>query len=129
MYFIKLKGKKMSAYHEPTDELTQKTRDYTRALNSLKEEIEAVDWYQQRVDATDDEKLAAILAHNRDEEIEHACMVLEWLRRNMPAWDENLRTYLFTENEITDIEEDEMSGEYESPISSGMSDLGIRKIK
>jgi ferritin-like protein len=119
----------MSAYHEPTDDLSQKTRDYTRALNSLKEEIEAVDWYQQRVDATQDEKLAAILAHNRDEEIEHACMVLEWLRRNMPAWDENLRTYLFTEKEITEIEEEEMSGESESSISTGMSDLGIRKIK
>jgi uncharacterized protein len=119
----------MSDYHEPTEELSPKTRDFTRALNSLKEEVEAVDWYQQRVDTSKDEKLTAILAHNRDEEIEHACMVLEWLRRNMPAWDENLRTYLFTEHDITEIEEDEMSGGPDDSLSEGMSDLGIRKIK
>ena len=75
-----------------------------RALHSLIEEIEAVDWYQQRVDVTDDESLKAILEHNRDEEIEHACMALEWLRRNMPGWDEELRTYLFTEKKITELE-------------------------
>jgi len=119
----------MSDYHEPTEELNPNTRDYTRALNSLKEEIEAVDWYQQRVDATQDEALAAILAHNRNEEIEHACMVLEWLRRNMPNWDENLRTYLFKDKKITEIEEDEMSGDSGSNVTKGLSDLGIRKIK
>lgn len=96
----------MSDYHEPTKELTAETRNFTRALNSLKEEIEAVDWYQQRVDATSDKQLKKILAHNRDEEIEHACMVLEWLRRNMDGWDENMKTYLFTEKDITKIEEE-----------------------
>lgn len=92
----------MSDYHEPVEELSEETRDITRALSSLKEEIEAVAWYQQRVDATDDEHLKKILEHNRDEEIEHACMALEWLRRNMPVWDEELRENLFKEGEIAD---------------------------
>lgn len=95
----------MQDYHEPTNELTAETRDFVRALASLKEEIEAVDWYQQRVDATSDKQLKKILAHNRDEEIEHACMAIEWLRRNMDGWDENLKTYLFTEKDITKVEE------------------------
>ncbi len=96
----------MSNYHEPAGDLSDKTRDLTRALSSLKEEIEAVDWYQQRVDATRDQQLKKILEHNRDEEIEHACMAIEWLRRNMDAWDENLNTYLFTSKEITKIEDE-----------------------
>jgi uncharacterized protein len=95
----------MSEYHEPVDQLSEKTRDYTRALHSLREEIDAVDWYQQRVDVTGDDSLKSILAHNRDEEIEHACMALEWLRRNMPGWDEQLKTYLFTDKPITEVEE------------------------
>ncbi len=86
----------MSDYHEPFNELSEDARNYTRALNSLKEEIEAVDWYNQRVDVTKDKELAKIMAHNRDEEIEHACMTLEWLRRNMPKWDDMMKTYLFT---------------------------------
>lgn len=94
----------MSDYHEPWDALSDDVRDMHRALVSLKEEIEAVDWYHQRVVTTSDPELKAILAHNRDEEIEHACMTLEWLRRTVPAWDENLRTYLFTEDSITGIE-------------------------
>lgn len=96
----------MSDYHEPVSELDPKTRNIIRALNSLKEEVEAVDWYHQRVAATSDEGLKKILAHNRDEEIEHAVMTLEWLRRNMDGWDEEMKTYLFTEGEITELEED-----------------------
>ncbi|TYB30711.1 MAG: hypothetical protein FXF47_08010 [Candidatus Mcinerneyibacterium aminivorans] len=95
----------MSQYHEPAEKLSEKTKDLVRALNSLKEEIEAVNWYQQRVDATADKSIKDILAHNRDEEIEHACMTIEWLRRNMPAWDEELKTYLFTEDPITELED------------------------
>jgi ferritin-like protein len=72
---------------------------------SLIEELEAIDWYDQRVDASNDESLKAILAHNRDEEREHAAMSLEWLRRSDPRWDRILRTYLFTEGPITEIEE------------------------
>lgn len=104
-------GVHMSQYHEPVEYLDEKAKDIVRALNSLKEEIEAVDWYNQRYVASKDEELRAIMAHNRDEEIEHACMTLEWLRRNMPVWDEQLRTYLFTEGPITKIEEEAMDGE------------------
>ncbi|MCD8556670.1 MAG: ferritin-like domain-containing protein [Bacteroides graminisolvens] len=96
----------MDNYHEPAGEISAKTRDFIRALNSLKEEIEAVDWYQQRVDVCVDKQLKKIMEHNRDEEIEHACMTLEWLRRNMNGWDQNLKTYLFTEKDIVKIEED-----------------------
>ncbi len=115
----------MSNYHEPMESLDEHTRNCTRALNSLKEEIEAVDWYHQRVAATKDEDLKAVLAHNRDEEIEHAAMTIEWLRRNMDGWDEELKTYLFTDAPIVDVEE---IGESEED-SSGNSDLGIGKSK
>jgi len=86
------------SYHEPVEELSEATRDMHRAIESLMEELEAVDWYNQRVDACKDKKLAAILAHNRDEEIEHAAMVLEWLRRNNKVFDEQLRRFLFKDD-------------------------------
>jgi uncharacterized protein len=110
----------MSDYHEPTEELSAKTRDITRALTSLKEEVEAVAWYQQRVDTTQDEELKAVLEHNRDEEIEHACMAIEWLRRNMPVWDEELRENLFKEGDIAHHHDDEEDTD---------KDLGIGQIK
>ena len=97
----------MSDYHEPTGELSEKTRDYTRALHTLREEIEAVDWYGQRIDASRDKSLVEIMEHNMHEEMEHACMTLEWLRRNMPGWDERMRTYLFTDEPVTEVEEDD----------------------
>lgn len=97
-------------YHEPIEFLTPKVLDHHRAIVSLMEELEAVDWYDQRVAATDDEELAAILAHNRDEEKEHAAMTLEWLRRRDPVLDEELRTYLFTEGSITELEDEAMGG-------------------
>lgn len=87
-------------YHEPINELSDATRDMHRAIISLMEELEAVDWYNQRVDACKDAELKAILAHNRDEEKEHAAMVLEWIRRKDPAFDHELRDYLFTEKSI-----------------------------
>lgn len=96
----------MQNYHEPPSELTDETRDKIRALVSLREEIEAIDWYQQRIDVTSDQQLKKILKHNRDEEIEHACMALEWLRRNMESWDEKMKTYLFTEKDIVKLEDD-----------------------
>ncbi|HZK08383.1 MAG TPA: ferritin-like domain-containing protein [Bacteroidales bacterium] len=117
----------MNDYHEPADELSELTRDYTRALRSLIEEVEAVMWYQQRVDITKDEQLKKILEHNRDEEIEHACMALEYLRRTMPAWDEELKTYLFTTGEITAIEEGATDGE--KGKTEGNEDLGIGNLK
>ncbi len=87
-------------YHEPIEELSDETRDMHRAVTSLMEELEAVDWYNQRVDACKDDDLRAILAHNRDEEKEHAAMVLEWIRRNDSRMDKELKDYLFTDKEI-----------------------------
>ncbi len=82
--------------HEAASDLTEATRDMHRAIVSLIEELEAVDWYQQRVDACKNPELTAILAHNRDEEKEHAAMVLEWIRRNDAAFSKELKDYLFT---------------------------------
>jgi ferritin-like protein len=88
-------------YHEPIDEMSAETRDMHRAITSLMEELEAVDWYNQRVNACSNPELKAILAHNRDEEKEHAAMVLEWIRRRDPAFDKELKDYLFTDKQIT----------------------------
>jgi ferritin-like protein len=88
-------------YHEPVSELSDATRDMHRAVVSLMEELEAVDWYNQRVDACKDPVLRAILAHNRDEEKEHASMLLEWIRRTDGTFDKELRDYLFTDKPLT----------------------------
>jgi hypothetical protein len=90
--------------HEPEASLSPETIDRHRALTSLQEELEAADWYDQRVDATRDAELRSILAHNRDEEKEHAMMLLEWLRRHDPVLDAHMRTYLFSDGPITEIE-------------------------
>lgn len=90
----------MDQYHEPVELLDEETKNTTRALRSLIEEFEAVDWYNQRMNATEDTELRAILKHNRDEEIEHAAMALEWLRRRIPELDAELKENLFTEGEI-----------------------------
>jgi hypothetical protein len=87
-------------YHEPIEEMSDETRDMHRAITSLMEELEAVDWYNQRVDACKDKELAAILAHNRDEEKEHAAMVLEWIRRQDEVLDKELREFLFSDKPI-----------------------------
>ena len=83
-------------YHEPINELSDETRDMHRAIESLIEELEAVDWYNQRVDACKDPELKKILAHNRDEEKEHAAMALEWIRKKDPVFDKELKNFLFT---------------------------------
>jgi len=87
-------------YHEPVNELSDETRDMHKAIVSLMEELEAVDWYNQRVDACKDKDLANILAHNRDEEKEHAAMLLEWIRRQDPVFDKELKDVLFTDKPI-----------------------------
>lgn len=94
-------------YHEEIEDLSDETRDMHRAIVSLMEELEAADWYNQRVEACEDDELREILAHNRDEEKEHAAMVLEWIRRRDAKFDEHLRDYLFTDKRILDIEEDD----------------------
>jgi ferritin-like protein len=91
--------------HESAEKLRPETQDLHRAIVSLMEELEAVDWYGQRADATGDPELRAILAHNRGEEQEHAAMVLEWIRRRDPGFDRHLRAYLFTEGSITGREQ------------------------
>ncbi|MBW3543106.1 MAG: ferritin-like domain-containing protein [Planctomycetes bacterium] len=115
-------------YHEPLEKLSDATLEQHRGLVSLMEELEAVDWYQQRIDATGCEELKKILAHNRDEEKEHAAMALEWLRRRDPALDAKLRTYLFTEESIAEIEEEtEAPGNGAATGSDGS--LGIGSLK
>jgi ferritin-like protein len=112
--------------------LSPKVLDHHRAIVSLIEELEAVDWYAQRAEATSDPELRAILEHNGDEEKEHAMMVLEWLRRNCSGFDDYMRTYLFSRGAITDIESDKESSENSStPAAASASDgsLGIGSLR
>ncbi len=97
-------GENSAQLHEEASALSAAAIDRHRVIASIMEELEAVDWYDQRVEATTDPTVAAVLAHNRDEEKEHAAMALEWLRRHDPVWDRVLRTYLFTEAPITEVE-------------------------
>ena len=106
------------SYHEPIDKLTESTLDLHRAIRSLMEELEAIDWYQQRVDATSDAALKDILSHNRDEEIEHAMMTLEWIRRKNPKFHEAMATYLFSQGDITHLEAQASAGRAAGPPTS-----------
>jgi ferritin-like protein len=121
-------------YHEPLEALPEDVVDRHRMITSLQEELEAVDWYDQRVAATKDPAVAAILAHNRDEEKEHASMVLEWLRRNDPGWDKHLRTYLFSQGSIVGVEAavEGSDGGAVAPVDSSSTagaSLGIGSLK
>lgn len=123
-------------YHEPYEHLSGSARDMHRALVSLIEELEAIDWYAQRAEVTSDVELRAVLLHNRDEEIEHAMMNLEWIRRNDPKFDETIRTYLLTEIPITEVEEraerghDEPSAKAPAPPTNPITwGLGIGSLK
>lgn len=119
-----------AGYHESLDALKPETVDRHRAIASLMEELEAIDWYDQRVDATRDEELAAILAHNRDEEKEHAAMVLEWLRRRDPKLDEHLRNYLFIDKSVIEKEAElDAAGADGSGDSSEDGSLGIGSLR
>ena len=120
-----------SGYHEVN--LSAEAQNVHRALASTQEELEAVDWYNQRADVTDDPELKEILLHNRNEEIEHAAMLLEWLRRTVPEVHENLNTYLFTTLPVTQVEESEAAGgdATENAPSTAGSDgsLGIGRLQ
>lgn len=122
-----------SNLHESPDQLTSLTRDLHRALVSLQEELEAVDWYRQRAEAADDESLRQVLLHNMGEEIEHATMLLEWIRRNEPRFNENFRTYLFTSRPIVEIEkadEERETGAPERPTpSANLTGFTIGSLK
>ena len=116
--------------HEPAEKLSPETIDRHRAIASLMEELEAVDWYDQRVEAATDDELRAILAHNRDEEKEHAAMMIEWLRRHDPGFEQELKTYLFRSGSITKLEQSAVAEDADDS-TAGASDgsLGIGSLK
>jgi ferritin-like protein len=114
-----------ASLHEDESKLKPETIDRHRAIVSVMEELEAIDWYDQRLEAAQDPELGAILAHNRDEEKEHAAMVLEWLRRRDAKLDEHLRTYLFTDRPILELEEAEEGKD----SSAGDGSLGIGSLR
>ena len=116
--------------HESESVLEPETIDRHRAVVSIMEELEAVDWYDQRIDAATDQELKELLAHNRDEEKEHAAMMLEWLRRHDAKLDEHLRTYLFTNKRLLEIEEEaEGKAEAGDKSSCGDGSLGIGSLR
>jgi hypothetical protein len=117
------------ALHEAAEKLSPATVDRHRATVSLMEELEAIDWYDQRIDAATDEDLKTILRHNRDEEKEHAAMVLEWLRRQDPVIDQQLRTYLFKDGDIAAAEVGmEDGGSDPSDGCLGIGDLRAEEV-
>jgi ferritin-like protein len=115
------------------ENLKLETIDRHRAIVSIMEELEAVDWYDQRAEGATDDELRKILAHNRDEEKEHAVMALEWLRRRDPALDQQLRAYLFTEGPIVGREAaltaGAAAGTEAAPDASGEGSLGIGSLR
>jgi uncharacterized protein len=118
-------------YHEPIELLSDETKNLHRAIVSLMEELEAVDWYQQRAQACTDPELRAVLLHNKNEEIEHAMMNLEWIRRNDAVFDRNMRTYLFSAGPITEVEE-ATTGESSKPaagVQAAAGSLGIGSLR
>ncbi|HTA89129.1 MAG TPA: ferritin-like domain-containing protein [Polyangiaceae bacterium] len=98
------------SYHEPIELLSEDTKNTHRAIVSLKEELEAIDWYQQRAEACTDGELRSVLIHNKNEEVEHAMMTLEWLRRTNPVFGANIDTYLKSSGPITEVEKQTTSG-------------------
>jgi ferritin-like protein len=107
-------------FHERDELLSERTQDLHRAIVSLQEELEAVDWYQQRVDATRDAELKQILAHNRDEEKEHAMMLLEWIRRHDLVFARQLRLHVGKPGPIAEeAEVEEAAGLAPEPGRSG----------
>jgi ferritin-like protein len=122
-------GQGSNSLHEPAEQLSAEVIDRHRAIQSLMEELEAVDWYDQRVAACQDDELRAILAHNRDEEKEHAAMVLEWLRRHDAAFDAHLRTYLFSDGSILEREEASEDGGNPKAAAAGSGSLSIGSLR
>ena len=121
-----------TTFHEAEEHLTPGTRDLHRALVSLMEELEAIDWYGQRADATHDTTLREILLHNREEEQEHAAMVLEWIRRHDRTFEAKLREYLFTEGSIVGrekaLEHAEATGSQAAPVN-GASPVSLGSLR
>ena len=123
------------AYHEPLELLSEHTKNLHRANVSLREELEAVDWYQQRAEACSDPELKAVLLHNKNEEIEHAMMTLEWLRRNDETFAANIATYIGASGPIVGVEADAtgsegpVTGESSKVSGAAPRSLGIGSLK
>jgi uncharacterized protein len=114
--------------HEPIELLSEETKNQHRAIVSLREELEAVDWYQQRAEACTDAELRSVLIHNKNEEIEHAMMTLEWLRRKDPTFANNIATYLGSTGPIIDVEKGLTGGGGDVTSTASVS-LGIGSMK
>jgi hypothetical protein len=121
------------SYHEPIELLSEETKNMHRAIVSLKEELEAVDWYQQRAEACSNEELRGVLVHNKNEEIEHAMMNLEWIRRHSGVFDANIKTYINAKGPILAVEKQQAASEGGAGGGSGPSSastsLGIGSLK
>jgi ferritin-like protein len=127
------------SYHEPIELLSEGTKNMHRALVSLREELEAVDWYQQRAEACSDAELSAVLIHNKNEEVEHAVMTLEWIRRHSNVFDDHMKTYLNTTGSILEVEKAATGGgggggstgnlSASAPSSENSTSLGIGSLK
>ena len=119
------------SYHEPVELLSDETKNLHRAIVSLKEELEAIDWYQQRAEACTDDELRAVLLHNKNEEIEHAAMTLEWLRRTDPVIAAHVGTYLGSSGPITEVERRSKAttGGSEEEDDATATTLGIGSLK
>lgn len=120
--------------HERDDLLSDASKNMHRAIVSLMEEFEAIDWYQQRAEACTDDELRSVLVHNKNEEIEHAMMVLEWMRRHNPDLDKNIRTYLMTEGPITAVEDADTGGSSggsggQTQVMAGDGSLSIGSLR
>jgi ferritin-like protein len=120
-------------YHEPIELLSEETRNMHRAIVSLKEELEAVDWYQQRAEACSDDALRGVLIHNKNEEIEHAMMNLEWIRRHSDVFAKNVTTYIGSKGPILEVEKRQTASESgdgsSAPTASHSPSLGIGSLK
>jgi uncharacterized protein len=130
-------GMSSETFHEPIELLSETTKDMHRAIVSLREELDAVDWYGQRAEACNDAELREVLLHNRNEEIEHGMMVLEWLRRHDPAFSGYVDRYLHAQGPIVRVEEETKEGSPE-PVSGAaasvtparsLTSLGIGSLK
>jgi ferritin-like protein len=115
------------SYHEPLELLSEETRNMHRAIVSLGEELEAVDWYHQRAEACKDVELRAVITHNENEEIEHAMMTLEWIRRHSPVFDANITKYLKSTGPITAVESG--GGQGAAPAAPAGVGLGIGSLR
>jgi len=116
------------ALHAPRERLSRSTITHHQAITSLMEELEAADWYRQRADDCEEAGLKAILLHNMREEMEHACMLLEWLRRNETGWAEQMDAYLYTEAPITEVEESETGGGEAATGSNAAESKAVRRF-